>query len=215
MIYFDVMVSLRHLLLLLVSAAVLVPAAACGDDDEPSPTTPPASITASPTATPSPTATTPATPSPTEEPFGGGREPVAATPGPGFEAALLQDVRTAEHDTFDRITFEFSAGIPGYDVRYVEPPIAYDPRGDEMAIDGAAFIVVRMERAAGYDPNTGNQTYLGPLELKPALPSLLEAERIGDFEAVLSWALGLSAEADFRVTTLEDPPRLVVDVAHP
>ena len=84
-----------------------------------------------------------------------------------------------------------------------------------MEIAGSAFIVVRMEPAAGYDPNTGTPTYLGPLELKPGLPEILEAERVGDFEAVLNWALGLSAEADFRVTTLEDPPRLVIDVAHP
>jgi hypothetical protein len=71
-----------------------------------------------------------------------------------------------------------------------------------------------MEPAA-CDPNTGTPTYFGPFELKPALPSILEAERVGDFEAALNWALGLSAEADFRVITLADPPRLVIDVAHP
>jgi hypothetical protein len=210
---------MRALVRLPLSVLVLVAGAAlasCGDDDEEGPgatATPPVTASIEPSGSVEPSTSSP-TPSPTEEPFSGGREPVVATPQPGFEAALLRDVRTGEHADFDRITFEFSGGIPGYAVRYVEPPIVYDPRGDEMEIDGSAFIVVRMERAAGYDPNTGVETYTGPLELPTGLPMLLEAERVGDFEAVLSWALGLSAESDFRVTTLEDPPRLVVDVGH-
>ena len=205
------MLRLARLALLPVTSITLLLAAGCGDEEEPAATTPPvASSTASPTATPKPP-----TPTPTEEPFDGGRAPVSATPGPGFEAALLQEIRTADQGSFDRITFEFDAKIPGYEVRYVDPPIIYDPRGDPMEIDGSAFVVIRMEPAAGHDPNTGASTYLGPLELKPALPQILEAERVGDFEGVFSWALGLSAEADFRVLTLEDPPRLVFDVAHP
>jgi hypothetical protein len=43
----------------------------------------------------------------------------------------------------------------------------------------------------------------------------VEAELTGDFEAVLTWALGVNQEADFRVLTLDGPPRLVVDVGHP
>jgi hypothetical protein len=35
--------------------------------------------------------------------------------------------------------------------------------------------------------------------------------RTGDFEAVLSWAVGLGDRVDFRVGTLDDPARLVVD----
>jgi hypothetical protein len=189
----------------LATAVLLAPS--CGDDDgEPGASTPAATASEEPASI---------TPSPTEGPFSGGRDPATATPRPAFVSALLRDIRTAEQDGFDRITFEFTFAIPGFDVRYVELPIVYDPRGDEMDIQGAAFIVVRMEPGASYDPTTGDPTYLGPLELKPALPSLLESERVGDFEGVLSWALGLRAEADFRVTTLEDPPRLVVDIAHP
>jgi hypothetical protein len=35
--------------------------------------------------------------------------------------------------------------------------------------------------------------------------------RTGDFEAVLSWAIGLSDKVDFRVTTATSPDRLIVD----
>lgn len=190
------MLRLRCSVLLFVFVAVFVTVGACGDDDANGPTT-------TPSAPPQPRA------------FAGGRNPVTATPVPGLTAALLQDVRIASQRTFDSITFEFDGGgLPGYDVRYVKPPILYDPRGDEMGIDGEAFIVVRIQPAAGHDPETGSETYTGPLELKPGLPALLEAERIGDFEGVLRWALGLSTEADFRVEVLEDSPRLVIDIAY-
>ena len=61
----------------------------------------------------------------------------------------------------------------------------------------------------------GGTAYSGPNELKPGLPNLAEAELTGDFEAVLTWVLGVNEEADFRVLTLESPARLVVDVGHP
>jgi hypothetical protein len=190
--------------------AAFVFAVSCGDDDDEGP-----SGSASPSATtPVEPTSTPTTASPTGEPFAGGRDPITSTPAAGLTVAMLQEIRTADQGAFDRITFEFDGGLPGYEVRYVEPPIIYDPSGETMEIEGTAFIVVRMEPAAGHDPDTGSETYTGPLELKPGLPALVEAERVGDFEGVLSWALGLSAEADFRVTTLADPPRLVIDIAH-
>jgi hypothetical protein len=195
-----------------VGLLIFVAVAACGDGEEaPSP---------SQTATRSPgesaTSTRSAVASPTAEVFEGGRDQVEATPPPGGPmTALLSDVRTADQGTFDRITFEFEDGLPGYVVQYVQPPIVADASGLEVNIEGTAFIQIRMEPAAGHNPDTGDETYAGPLELKLDLPALLEAERTGDFEGVLTWVLGLPEEADFRVTTLEGPPRLVVDVAHP
>jgi hypothetical protein len=38
-----------------------------------------------------------------------------------------------------------------------------------------------------------------------------ELVRTGDFEAVLSWAIGLGERVDFRVTTATSPARLIVD----
>jgi hypothetical protein len=37
---------------------------------------------------------------------------------------------------------------------------------------------------------------------------------VGDFEATVSVGLGLRHKAGFRVFTLHDPTRIVVDVAH-
>jgi hypothetical protein len=56
--------------------------------------------------------------------------------------------------------------------------------------------------------------YTGPRRIsgkRAGTSVIVEAVQISDFEAVLSWAIGLSDRVDFRVTTLHDPARLVVD----
>jgi len=152
---------------------------------------------------------------PTQEPFSGSTDPVeaASTGGVPLGGALLRDVRTAAHSTFDRITFEFEGGMPGYRVEYVEPPIFADPSGLQLDIEGSAFIKVRMEPAAAHDPNTGNPTF-GTRELKPRHASIVEAENAGDFEAVLNWVIGVNGRLPFRVLTFQGPDRLVIDVGH-
>jgi hypothetical protein len=42
-----------------------------------------------------------------------------------------------------------------------------------------------------------------------------ELVRAGGFESVLSWAVGVDEKRPFRVTRLENPSRIVVDVAAP
>ncbi len=206
--------GLCHRILLapaLFLAAVLTLLAACGDDSE----EPTASPTAASTGTPSAAPTSTLKPSPAEA-FDGGTQPIEATPPVAISpVALLIAVGIAEQDGYDRITLEFSNGIPGYKVRYVQPPIIADASGLEVEIEGEAFIEIRMEPAAGHDPDTGQETYTGPKELKPGLTSIVEAERTGDFEGVLTWVAGVSQQSDFRVIALDNPPRLAVDVAHP
>jgi len=194
----------------IVCLSVLLVAAGCGDDEE---TSPPASATPARTATERPQ-DSPVTATPAEEPFNGGRDPVLVAATPGMAQALLKDVRAAGHTTFDRFTLEFDIAPPGYKVEYVQSPVLADPSGMEVTIDGTAFLQITIQGAVAQYLNTANP-YTGPNELKPGLPNLVEAELTGDFEAVLTWVLGVTEEADFRVLTLEGPPRLVVDVAHP
>ena len=134
-------------------------------------------------------------------------------------ATLLVDVRTEQHEGFDRIVFDFSQGLPGYRVEYVAPPILGDASGEPVPIAGSVFLRVRFEPAAAHNPNTGAPTYSGPLEISPSLTSLVEVEETGDFEFVLTWVLGLTEEVDFRVVELDAtfplPFRLAVDVGHP
>jgi hypothetical protein len=41
---------------------------------------------------------------------------------------------------------------------------------------------------------------------------LVEVVQAGDFEGVVTWVAGVSTDAGFKVSTLESPPRLVIDV---
>jgi len=193
-------------LLLLVSALGLI-ALACGDDNKDGGATPIAT-TAAAEATP----TAPAGETPSETPFQGGREPIEV-PGPAAPPVLvLTDVRAAAHEGFDRIVFEFQGGLPGYRVEYVDEATGCGS-GLPVEIAGAALLQVRMAPAAAHD-DAGAPTF-PQQELLPGLPSILEAEQTCDFEADVTWVIGLTEEADFTAVSLLDPFRVVVDVAHP
>jgi len=114
----------------------------------------------------------------------------------------------------DVVVFQFTGGLPGFTVEYVEPPILSDPAGQTIEVDGNAFLKVRFQPAVGHNLNTGKDTTL--TELSWDLAGIVaEVKRIGDFEGVLTWVLGLDEEADFRVITLEDPFAVAVEVARP
>lgn len=130
--------------------------------------------------------------------------------------ALLERVAIGRHEGYDRVVFRFRNTVPGYRVEYVEPPLRQDGSGDRVEVAGSAFVVVRMTPASGFDLSVpeGELVYTGPGRLAGAdagTAVVREVVRTGDFEAVLTWAVGLSDPVDFRVRTLTDPPRLVVD----
>jgi len=130
------------------------------------------------------------------------------------ETALLTDVRAARHGSFDRVVFEFRNGVPGYDVRYVARPVTADGSGAEIEVAGSEVLQIRMESALDADltKESAPRTYTGPTRLDPDTPQLAEVVRTGGFEGVLTWVAGTRSRAAFRVTTLESPPRLVIDL---
>lgn len=124
----------------------------------------------------------------------------------------LVAIRHAKHDTFDRIVFELRGSAPGYDVRYVST-VRYDPSDKPVSMMGRAYLQVVLHGASAYDVN-GRHTYSGLGRANLSYPTLKGWVINGDFERVLSIALGLSKQAGFRVFTLYNPTRIVVDVAH-
>lgn len=130
------------------------------------------------------------------------------------DTALLGAVRAAGQAGFDRITFEFANRLPGYTVGYTERPIAQDGSGEPVDVNGAAVLKVAMAPASGADLSAGGtETYTGPKRISPPTPMVAEVVEAGDFEGHLTWVIGVRAEAGFHVSTLDSPPRLVVDVA--
>jgi hypothetical protein len=146
---------------------------------------------------------------------GAGTAPVESAAS-GSETALLERVALGRHEGYDRVVFQFRNDMPGYRVAYVEPPLKEDGSGNAVDVQGSAFVVVRMEPASGFDLNTGEgvKTYDGPRRIAGSdsgTSTVDEVVRTGDFEAVLSWAIGLSGRVDFRVRTATSPARLIVD----
>ena len=188
-------------MLLRLAAAVLavVVLAGCGDgnDDDP------------PVATPTSTL-----PGPARTLVGAGLDPVTSTAA-GAETSLLTELRAGRHEGYDRVVFEFGNAVPGYDIRYVERPVRADGSGNEVAVAGTAVLLVRMEPALDADltQESAPPTYTGPNRFSPDTARVAELVRVGGFEAVLTWAIGVDGEAPFLVTKLENPARLVVDIA--
>ncbi|MDQ2968271.1 MAG: hypothetical protein M3R37_08135 [Actinomycetota bacterium] len=191
----------------LVTAALLV-VSGCGGSDKSS--NPPGSY-----SLPSPTATATTGTGGIDPLEDAGTNPVEGSAS-GSETALLERVAVGRHEGYDRVVFQFRSALPGYKVEYVEPPLKEDGSGNPVKIKGSAFVVVRMEPASGFDLNTGEgvMTYKGPRRIDGSSVGtsvVQEVVRTGDFEAVLTWAIGLSDKVDFRVRTATSPARLIVD----
>lgn len=108
--------------------------------------------------------------------------------------------------------FEFSDRVPGYKVAYATKPIL-NTEGREVQVGGTAALVVRMEAASGFNQTTAQQTYTGPKQLQPSgTQAVVDLAQVEDFEAVLSWAVGVKSQVGFRVSALASPPRLVIDL---
>jgi hypothetical protein len=198
----------------------VIAGAACGGDDGADDDAQSGTTTTTTTTTADDRGTT-TTPPEGEEPLGEPTRGPAQTEGfpSGGERAgrRFVDVRVAGHRGFDRVVFEFEDGVPAYRAAYVDPPITEDASGEPVAVGGSAFLQVTMT-ATGVDLSgeTPVELYTGPDRIDPEGTTVVEElVQTGDFEAILSWAVGLDGEVDFGVAELDDPARLVVDLRAP
>ena len=148
--------------------------------------------------------------------FVGATTDVSTPPSSAPPVALLDTIEIGDHPEFERVVFEFTNQVPGYHVGYATGPIIEDGSGDTLTVGGTAKIAVRMEAAAGFDlSGAGQQTYNGSNPIVHNGAIVIELVRSGDFEAVLSWVIGVGSTQPFNVTTLTSPPRLVIDIKKP
>jgi hypothetical protein len=140
---------------------------------------------------------------------------VEATPSAGLTSATLKTIRAAAQAGFDRIVFEFEGNqLPGYRVEYADKAVNCASGADLTAFLGggnlpAAILVVDMRPAAAHT-EAGEAT--AQRDLGANLATITRAFRTCDFEGVVVYAVALTAQQPFRVSTLPDPPRLVIDV---
>jgi hypothetical protein len=151
--------------------------------------------------------------------------PASCSPQVGGEDGVymnLKDVRVGAHNGFDRIVFEFqepdpnpagNGGIPRYEIRQAKPPFSEDPSDMPIDVEGGAFARIVFQGASGYDFD-GNATYGGPRRLTPGFGTLAQVVEGGDFEATMTWLLGLSRPTCWQIQELHNPERLVIDFRH-
>jgi hypothetical protein len=124
----------------------------------------------------------------------------------------LVDVRAGRHPSFDRVVFEFNHAVPDATVQY--GTVRTQGRGNELPLLGRAFLAVDFTGADAHNDN-GQPSFaqIGGMTLN--FPTLTQVGFAGDFEGQVTFGLGLSGRAGFRVFKLANPPRLVIDLAHP
>lgn len=126
--------------------------------------------------------------------------------------SLLTALRVAEHEPYDRVVFEFDGGVPGYHIEYVDRPVRDCGAGEAQLIAGDAWLEIRFFPANAHDEQ--GRASVRERELHPKLTNLQEVQRTCDFEAVVTWVLGVKSPNRYRVVELTDPPRLALDVKH-
>src|ERR1700730_1001722 len=142
------------------------------------------------------------TPTPTPQPF----TCTDRSGGTTGASSQLSPIRTAPHDGYDRIVFQFGGQIPSYDLsRQDSATFVRDASGQPVTLDGTVGIKLVFR-----DTDAASSI---PADAKPALTSVREIAQIGNVERVLSYGIGLASSQCVRVLELSGPARLVVDVA--
>lgn len=200
---------------------------ACSDNEEVAPTAtprpaetptatrPPGTATTVPLVTRPPASATPPADG-TVDPLGAGgteRWNVKANPENATGTILLKDVRMGVHPEqggWDRIVFEFAGTArPAAVIEYVNSA-AQCGSGAPVELKGAAILSFRFASSAAHD-GAGQATF-AKKEIPGPGTTILEAKARCDFEGVVGWAGGIKGKQNFKVTTLANPTRIVIDV---
>ncbi|GAA1760848.1 hypothetical protein GCM10009795_004130 [Nocardioides hankookensis] len=144
-------------------------------------------------------------------PFGAGLRADDGGQGSGNGLGLT-DVRASHEDGYDRVVLELGgSGTPGWRVEYVDRPV-YEGSGEPVALQGTTFLSVVL-RGVGQPSDTGIAAYGDDTTRVPGVGGIAEVAPGGVFEGEQGAFIGLTgARRAFRVFTLTDPTRVVVDV---
>ncbi|RVW10367.1 hypothetical protein EGT67_04085 [Prescottella agglutinans] len=147
----------------------------------------------------------------TAAPTGQSQQTSAASP----DAALtITDIRVGKHDGFDRVVYEFGGtGTPGWRADIVSTA-TQQGSGNPLAVAGEGILQVLVD-GSSMPFMTNVEPYSGPNPLEVENPVVVtEVRDAGIFEGTDQTLIGLTdRDVSYRVYTLTEPTRLVVDVA--
>lgn len=139
---------------------------------------------------------------------------ITAKKNPNITAvAVLNEVRSARHGNYDRVVFEFMGKeLPTYHIEYIDRPVRACGSGDVVPLAGDGWLEVRFSDARAHTPE-GNPT-IKDRSRSPHLPIVKDLKITCDFEAQVTWVMGVSSPNRYRVLELSNPTRLVIDIKH-
>jgi hypothetical protein len=155
---------------------------------------------------------------PTETPAGSPAESSAGpastcetvTAGNPSNLPRFTEVEVESEDGVDRITFEFepepsAPNRPPWHHISFQDELITEGEGRTVEVEGEAFLLVSFQ-AIGVDLSGEEpvEVYTGPKEFTPGYATLKEAEHLGDFEAQVSWGLGLADRTCFVLEARRD-----------
>ncbi|RDI52873.1 AMIN-like domain-containing (lipo)protein [Nocardia mexicana] len=189
---------MRNRLALTVVAALAL-LAGCSDGSSDTPGPPPAAAPVTSTAGP-------------ESP------PTAATPQQGKPSndsrLTVTGVRIGHHEGFDRVVYELGGtGTPGWRVQYTDRAVQ-DGSGRLIDVAGQSILEVQILGSA-YPWDSGVTAYEGPdPATDPDAPAIAGVYRTQVYEGTTQSFIGVNADKPaFSVSALQNPARLVIDVA--
>lgn len=137
----------------------------------------------------------------------GVRDQVRSVPRP----VTLRDVRVGVNQGFDRVVLEFlGSGVPGYRVEYVDRPVHQCGSGDPTPVAGDAWLAITLRGTQAH--NDQGQATVQQRERRLQMPIVKELEFTCDFEGVVELVLGVSRPNRYRITELQNPTRLIIDI---
>ena len=140
-------------------------------------------------------------------PLGGATvSPARASASP--ETPTVVSITASHRRGHDRVVFRFDGGLPEHvSARYVDRLVG-DGSGLPVRIAGQAVLRVRFSDAQAHDDS--GETVAARTAY--ALPNVMTTVRAGDFEAVTTYGVGLARRTRFRVSSRENPSRVVLNV---
>jgi len=202
-------VTQQHARRIAVPAMLAMLLAACGTGVQPAPDRP---ANGQPATTSSAAPSSAATSS--EVTGSAVADPWVPDDGPGGVLAAIYTEQFADHD---RIVFHFHGRqAPDATLAYADE-IRADPSDRPVPLLGTTFVRVvfhggRLDTLPFENDPAKVVRYGGPTTLTPRYQTLEQLSVAGDFEAVLSFGLGLSGPAEIRTSTPDGQGSLIIDL---
>jgi hypothetical protein len=171
-----------------------------------------------PSVTSSPAASAVATSTPAATPCSvAGASTDDASVSSSASTAAVTDVRYSD-DGCPRIVFQFAGDhTPGYKIGYAQGPFSDCGSGAAVATTSWGsdqYLQIRLSPSGGVDlSKSANPTYTGPRDITVDGKTLKHLKVTCDFEAVFTWLAGLSGKHAFKVSSMTNPPRIVVNIS--